>query len=96
MFARAVRALNSSFNPNWICRPTLAEVTSLPNDAFPTVSEAVEAEARPNCGVLNRLKNSERNCSMARSVMAVFLKRPKSQLFEPGPRTGRLAELPYV
>ena len=38
-----------------------------------------------NCGVLERLKNSARNCSFKRSVIPKFLNIEKSALLNPGP-----------
>src|SRR5437667_2337738 len=53
-----------------------------PNDGLPA-----ETFGAPNCTRLVRLKNSVRNCSPTRSVMAVVLKRAKSQLLIPWPRS---------
>src|SRR5690242_8236150 len=52
------------------------------------------AAGSKNVGVLLKLKNSARNCSIMRSPRVVFLKMEISAFFEPGPRATRRAELP--
>jgi hypothetical protein len=47
-----------------------------------------------NCGVLNTLKNSDRNCSFTRSVTWKFLNSEKSRFFAPGPSRTPTPELP--
>src|ERR1700722_5637632 len=49
-----------------------------------------------NCGVLNRLKNSARNCKTFPSVMCVFLKSEKSTFFVAGPCRMFRPESPQV
>src|SRR5690242_13563208 len=46
--------------------------------------------------LLKRLKNSARNCALARSVTFVFLIRPRSVSKKPGARRMFLPELPNV
>src|SRR4029453_13065795 len=47
-----------------------------------------------NCGWLNALKASTRNCSDASLGSEQFLKKPKPRLLMPGPRRGARPELP--
>ena len=49
-----------------------------------------------NDGWLNELKNSVRNCSLARSVRTMFLNRDRSKFTKPGPVKIFRPVLPYV
>src|SRR5438128_321681 len=71
-------------------RGSPAEVI-LPKPGVPTVPPGLEKFT-----LLNTLKNSARNCSLARSVMLVFLIRPRFVLKNRGPRRIFLPELPNV
>ena len=72
---------NLYFKASWIKRGLVLVAVICPNvlGVFPDVA------GLPNCGWLNRLKNSVRNCSARVSVSFVVLMRDASQLNWPGP-----------
>ena len=75
---------------SWLIRGSRAEVTcpkaAAPNDVFTPA----------NCVWLKRLKNSARNCTATRSVIAVRLMNETSQLLIPGARNSPRPALPNV
>src|SRR6266536_1430391 len=80
---------NTMRRASWIWRgfPTVLVI-------WPTPGLKIVPFGCPNCGVLNTLKNSERNWSLQRSLKAKSLNRETSKLTRPGPYSALRAALP--
>ena len=77
-----------SFAPSWTMRPGRADVIT------PKFAAVMFCDTPENCGWLNALKASTRNCSVALLGREKFLKKPRSRLLMPGPRRMLRPELP--